>query len=202
MRFAFLGFIIMFSLVVHAQEADCETETEKELKPMIAVAAVAVDATEEPACPNPKKLRGLCMYVGSKEKDTQMNSRKYVWGYQRRLFEAACVDINKDSDAVIASKVQKAWNENEAMLKCKSTQFDITDGSILKYAVNMKFEEFLIDAVRWNIELNKVDQADGATVLDYIKMQIERNKGLPSEPYLKSYYDMLKKAGAKHKSEL
>lgn len=199
MRFAVLGFFIMSSLVVHAQEADCETQTEKELKPMIEVAAVA---EEETICPNPKKLRGLCMYVGSKEKDTQMQSRRYVWGYQRRLFEASCVDIKKDSEEMIAKKVQKAWNENEAMLKCKSTQFDITNGSILKYAVNMKFEEFLIDAVNWKVDLNKVDEADGATVLDYVKMQIERNKGLPSEPYLKSYYDMLKKAGAKHKSEL
>lgn len=199
MRFAFLLMLSSLFAVVNAQEADCDTTTETKLKPMIAVAKAAADETN---CPNPKKLRGLCMYVGSKEKDTQMNSERYVWGYQRRLFEAACVDIKKDDEATIAKKVQKAWHENESMLKCKSTQFDLTDGSIMKYAVNMKFEEFLIDMVNWKINLNTVDAVDNGTVLDYIKMQIERNKGNSSEPYLKSYYEMLKKAGAKHKSEL
>lgn len=66
----------------------------------------------------------------------------------------------------------------------------------------MKFEEFLIDMVSWKVNLNKLDEADNMTPLDYIKMQIERNKGNSSEPYLKSYYNMFQKAGAKHKAAL
>lgn len=150
---------------------------------------------------NVKRLRGLCMYVGSKEKIPGRDGR-YVWGYQRQIFEAAKVDTLTDNADMIASKVSRMWAKYEPFLECKSTQFDITNGSIIKYAVNMKFEEFLIDMVSWKVNLNKVDDADNMTVLDYIQMQIGRNKGLPSEPYLKSYYDMLKKAGGKHKSEL
>ena len=148
-------------------------------------------------------LRGLCMYVGSKEKvDGGGRDGRYVWGYQKRIFNAARVDTLKDSEAIIAQKVSRMWNKYEDLLTCKSTQFDIVEGSIIKYAVNMKFEEFLIDMVYWKVNLNKVDEADNSTLLDYIQMQIGRNKGLPSEPYLKSYYAMFKKAGAKHKVEL
>jgi hypothetical protein len=148
-----------------------------------------------------KYLRGLCMYVGSKERIPDRNGR-YVWGYQNRIFLAARVDTLKDSEAVIADKISRMWNKYENYLHCKNTQFDIINGSIIKYAVNMKFEEFLIDMVSWKVNLNKVDEADDMTVLDYIQMQIGRNKGLPSEPYLKMYYNMFKKAGAKHKVEL
>ena len=54
----------------------------------------------------------------------------------------------------------------------------------------------------WKVNLNKVDKTDGRTVLDYIKDQIERNKGLATEPVLQGYYNQLKKAGAKHRVEL
>ena len=148
-----------------------------------------------------RRMRGLCMYIGSKEKIEGRDGR-YVWGYQREIFKAAGVDTLKDDEAMIAKKVSAMWNNNDELFACASTQFDVTYGSIIKYAINMKFEEFLIDMVQWKVNLNKVDDADNMTIMDYLQMQIERDKGLPSEPYLKSYYAMFKKAGAKHKVEL
>ena len=148
-----------------------------------------------------KRMRGLCMYVGSKEKIEGRDGR-YVWGYQREIFKAAGVDTLKDDEAMIAKKVSTMWNNNDELFACASTQFDVTYGSIIKYAINMKFEEFLIDMVQWKVNLNKVDDADNMTIMDYLQLQLEREKGLPSEPYLKSYYAMFKKAGAKHRVEL
>jgi hypothetical protein len=148
-----------------------------------------------------KLLRGLCMYVGSKEK-VEGRDGKYVWGYQMKILHAAKVDTLKDNEAVIAQKISRMWNKYDDLLVCAGTQFDITYGSIIKYAVNMKFEEFLIDMVSWKVNLNKVDEVDNMTPLDYIQKQMERSKGISSWPYLKSYYDMFRKAGAKHKAEL
>ncbi len=162
----------------------------------------AQENQETEKCPHAKKIRSLCMYIGSQAKDNEMNSERYVWGYQRRIFEAACVDIHKDNEEEIARKVSEVWNANEHLLECSSPQFDISKGNILKYAVGMKFEAFLIDAAYWGVNLNKIDAADNATVMDYIAMQLERNKGLPTEPLLKRYYDMFKRFGAKHRVEL
>lgn len=162
---------------------------------------VAAAAQEETVCPNPKKLRGLCMFVDSKEQDPNPQGR-FVFKYQRKLLEAACVDVKKDSEEEIGKKISKVMQENEKTLICNNLKFDVANGNIIKFAVNLKFDEFLIDMAQWKVNMNKVDETDGRTVLDYVQVQLERNKGLPQEPVLKRYYDMLKKAGAKHKNEL
>ncbi|MBW8359257.1 MAG: hypothetical protein K0M63_05555 [Weeksellaceae bacterium] len=167
----------------------------------ISASAVFAQTTETTPCPNPKKLRGLCMFVDSAEKDPNPQGR-FVWKYQRKFLEAACVDVKKDSEEEIGKKISKVWAENERTLICNNTKFDVTNGNLIKFAVNLKFDEFILDMAQWKVNFNKVDETDGRTVLDYVQSQIERNKGLPAEPTLKRYYDMLKKAGAKHKSEL
>ncbi len=198
MRSAIVTVLILSSFAVSAQDADCDDKSLQGIKPVMAVAKAA---EEETVCPNPKKLRGLCMFVDSKEKDPNPQGR-FVWKYQRKLLEAACIDVKKDSEEDIGKKIAKVWQENESTLICNNTKFDVANGNIIKFAVNLKFDEFLIDVTQWKVNLNKVDASDGRTVLDYVQMQIEENKGLASEPVLKKYYEMLKKAGAKHKKEL
>lgn len=116
--------------------------------------------------------------------------------------EGACVDLGNDSKATIQSKISTFWNANEDKLKCNSTQFDVPNGNIIKFAVSMKFDEFLTDAVDWNVNLNEVDRTDGMTVLDYIKSHMDRSKGSHNEKVLQIYYNQLRAAGAKHKAEL
>ena len=141
------------------------------------------------------------MLIDSKEKDPNPQGH-FVYKYQRKFLEAACVDVNKDSEAVIAQKISKVWKENESTLICNNTKFDVGNGNIIKFAVNLKFDSFITDMTYWKVNLNKVDETDGRTVLDYIKDQIESNKGLVSEHVLQGYYNQLKKAGAKHRVEL
>ena len=199
MKLAFSTSIFVLLSAFYAIDANCQAANTSPLKP---INKVATPAPELPSvCPNPKKLRGLCMFVDSKEKDPSPQGR-FVWKYQRKLLEAACADPAKDSEEVIGRKISKMWKDNEAILICNNTKFDVANGSILKFAVNLKFDEFLIDATHWKVNLNKVDEMDGRTLQDYLRAQIERNKGLPAEPTLKQYYIMLRKAGAKHKSEL
>jgi hypothetical protein len=198
MRSAIITLFLFTTFAVNAREADCEDKTINALKPVMAVATVA---QEETLCPNPKKLRGLCMFVSSKEEDPNPQGR-FVWKYQRKLLEAACIDVKKDNEEEIGKKIAKVWKDNEATLICNNTKFDVANGNIIKFAVNLKFDEFLIDVTKWKVNLNKVDETDGRTVLDYVQSQIDANKGLATEPVLKKYYQMLKDAGAKHKWEL
>ena len=166
--------------------------------------STAFAQTAEPEtspCPNPKKLRGLCNYVGDLTKDSEPQGR-YEYSYQRRILEAACVDINKDSEEEISRKIAKVWKENEDTLICNNTQFDVGNGSIIKYGVISGFDHFVFDMAQWKVNLNKVDESDGRTVLDYVKYHLERAKGTTSERKLKLYYSSLKRAGAKHRSEL
>ena len=96
------------------------------------------------------------------------------------------------------------WNvyEQTNLAVCNNTQFDVTDGSILKYAVTTYFDDFIDDIIRWKINLNKVHASDNRTLLDYIQYQMEHNKGNALENKFRYYYNKLKAAGAKHRSEL
>ncbi len=113
MRSAIITFVILSSFAVNAQDADCEDKTIQQIKPVMAVAKAA---EEETVCPNPKKLRGLCMYVDSKEKDPNPQGR-FVWKYQRKLLEAACIDVKKDSEEEIGKKIAKVWQRSRRAIR-------------------------------------------------------------------------------------
>lgn len=202
MKWTLLAFFLFSSLAFAQTAEDCEDDTTKEILPMMdAVAVVAVEQPAAPSCPNPKKLENICMTLPARTMDPKPKG-DYVYMYQRKLLDAACVDVEKDSEEKINEKVQQMWTASADILKCESIQFDVTGGNILKYAVSTKFDEFLDDAIYWKVNLNKVDASDQRTVLDYVKYQIEKNKGSNIESKLQHYYKILKDAGAKHKSEL
>lgn len=194
-----LATLFLFSSFAFAEKAeDCEDETTKDLKPVMAVVA---KVAEGPSCPNPNSLKNICIFVDSRTKDPKPQG-DYIYTYQRKILEAACADPEKDSEEKIAEKVQAAWLAGQDNLKCKSIQFDASGGNILKYAVSSKFDLFLEDAIYWKVNLNRIDEVDQRTVLDYIQIQIEKHKGTNIVSKLQHYYKILREAGAKHKSEL
>ena len=148
------------------------------------------------------KFESLCADVGMRIPDKD-KSGPYEYRYQRQVYEAACVDLETDSEAEIARKVSTVWNANEDWLYCSSNQFNVPNGSILKYAVSRTFTAFLDDAIEiWQVNLNKVDASDGRTLLDYVASEQEKRKGTGIEKTLQQYYDKLRRYGAKHRAEL
>lgn len=193
MKSFIISILLLASFGVLAEES-CEHEASP-LTPILEVAK----AVEEQGCPNSKQLPSLCPAIGDREKD---HKKEFDYHYQRIIHESACV-LKSDSEEVAQAKIQKMWNQFQDKLTCTNFSFKVQDGSILKYAVSRNFDDLLIDAALvWKVDLNKVDSFDNKTVLDYIKSEIEKYKGLPIEKELQSYYELLKSAGAKHKSEL
>ncbi len=191
--------LMLFSAPLFAQTADdCDDPTTKQLKPVMEVAAAAAEST---ACPNPNKLENICMNISNRTKDPNPKG-DYSYMYQRKIYDAACVNLSKDSDEIASQKIQEMWARASDQLKCESLQFDVPAGNVLKFAVSKKFNEFLEDAIYWKVDLNRIDHSDQRTVLDYIQYQIDKNKGTTVEVTLKHYYKILKEAGAKHKAEL
>jgi len=142
------------------------------------------------------------MFVGSRTEDPNPLSKRYTYMYQRRIFEAAGVDVNKDSEDEIARKVSGVWELYEDKAICNNLAFDVKDGSVLKYGVATKFDAFIYDIIKWKINLNKVDASDNRTLLDYIQFQIWRTEGTSIERKLQGYMKQLRAAGAKFRSEL
>jgi hypothetical protein len=195
-----LVLLVSSTLQASAQSAsDCEAGA-GETKLM---AAVRKSASDSPAstCPNPKKIKNMCLFVSERSIDREPVGR-FRYLYKRKILEAACVDIGKDDEQVVAQKVQKAWKTFENELICNSVRFDIINGSIIKFAVSQNFYDFLMDVAEWKVDMNKVDANDGGTVLDYIQTKINTVPSSDLKLRLKGYYDLLRKAGAKHRAEL
>ena len=152
-------------------------------------------------CPYRPDISDLCTDVGQCLPDKDKIS-DYIYAYERVIYESSCVNLSTDSEDEIKMKVQDMWVKYAGEFICTSPQFNVPKGNIIKLAVRKGFTDFIKDVVYWGVDLNIVDKSDNRTVLDYLRDELKANKGNPTEPQLKSYYDLLRKAGAKHKSEL
>lgn len=166
----------------------------------VALAWLAAPGAAAQSCPNPAKLKNICMAVSERilEKNPALPQK---YRYRTQILDAACVEPG-DSPAAMRAKVDAMWRQNQARLICNSLQFDMQNGSIIKYAINSYFETFLDDAIDLGVPLDLVDASDGKTVLDYLQDKIERNRANQTSKTFQAYYDRLRKAGAKHRSEL
>lgn len=159
-------------------------------------------AAEKKKCPDPSKLQHICSMVdlGIYDKDPES---PYLYAYQRIFHEAACVDPEKDSEAEVRARIQKLWRENSDKLLCDTARLNVANGNILKFAAHRGLGQFIIDAAeKWQVDLNIIDKSDGRTVLDYIRDEIAITATPHFQAKLQSYYDTLRKAGAKHSAEL
>lgn len=149
------------------------------------------------------KMRNFCLLISNRPKDNHPGCG-YKYLYQHRLFEAARIDTANDSKEVIGKKIAAMWAvcDQLDLLLCSSTQFDVTKGNLLKWAVSYQFDDFIVDLFKWKVQLNKIDESDNRTLLDYIQYHVTKNKDNAMGPVYQDYYDRFRAAGARHKWEL
>jgi hypothetical protein len=174
--------------------------------PAAASAPAASPVVWPAGCPDLERLTNICTNLSGFTKDPAPRG-EYSYMYQRKIYDAACVDLQQDSEALMKRKIQEMWRIDEARgdrskLKCENLQFDVIDGNILKFAVRKRFQEFLEDAEYWGVNLNRVDASDQRTVLDYLKDELDRTSHPSTRSTLQVYYNTLRRAGAKHRAEL
>lgn len=92
--------------------------------------------------------------------------------------------------------------EEKGLLVCNNLQFDVANGRLLKFAASSLFEPFIYFAADLKLGLTRVDETDGRTILDYLKDRSQRAGDSVVARHCQVYYDVLRKAGAKHRSEL
>ena len=194
-----VSFALMLSLVWQAPLVAAEG------KPAAASAPAASPVVWPAGCPDLEKIGNICLNLTNFTKDPAPRG-EYSYMYQRKIYDAACVDLQKDSEALMKRKIQEMWRIDERQprprMTCNNLQFDVAAGNILKFAVSTRFQEFLEDAEYWGVNLNRVDASDQRTVLDYLKDELDRPTNPINRSTLQVYYNTLRRAGAKHRSEL
>jgi hypothetical protein len=153
-------------------------------------------------CDDPRKLRVLCNMVLNKS-DAPVPMGRYHFRFQTLLFNMSCADPERDSHAELISKVKSVWDYyDEEYLKCNNLQFDVKNGMVSKFAVNTNFDQYVLFMAEFGLDLTRIDKADDRTVLDYIVYQRGKVVAEGTKKNLDIYYDVLRKAGAKHSYEV
>lgn len=153
------------------------------------------------ACADASKLEKICLAITDKTAAPDESPLQYR--YEEKLYAAACADPKRDSPAVVAKKIRFMWGKLTPNLRCARVDFDVSNGSILKYAVRMKAFDLIDQAAKtWQVDLNVVDSSDRRTLLDYVQKEMDRNRGTSLEDVLRNYYELLRGHGARHLSEL
>lgn len=151
---------------------------------------------DDPDCPKARPLRGICNHVIDPKDDNGEQS------HLKKLKDAACVRPS-DSPEVEGIKIRAMWNMYEDKLICDSIAFSVIGGNIIKatlHVLNAKFMDKLI--YDWKVNLNRIDSADGRTVMDYLKDELDKNPPTYTKKFYEGYYRVLKNKGAKHRAEL
>jgi hypothetical protein len=200
-RIVLLGLILNSTLLLaKIDNSNCNSANQLE-KQVDALMHVTSSLQNDGACANPEKLKGVCDHLSEKTPANEDSQLEYV--YEEKIYEASCVKMT-DSDEVVAKKIQYMWSKLEGeYLKCNSANFSVQKGSLVKYAINLRNYHFLTNSIEnWKINLNYIDPSDNKTPLDFLRDEMKRLKGTEESKFLEHYYSLMRKNGAKHRSEL
>jgi hypothetical protein len=151
-------------------------------------------------CPSNRGIEPICNLVVTSIRDRNSPSGRLL--YQSQILSASCV-LDSDTDDVRKAKVREFWDKFGQNVLCSSNNFVDGGGNLIKYAIFNTNSVFIDDIThRWQIDLNKVDDSDGKTALDFLDDEMRRFNGTPIWNTLNTYYRKLRAAGAKHAREL
>lgn len=99
--------------------------------------------------------------------------------------------------------MQRWWSRYQHLLNCNQLGSSVKNGNILRLALEKGANEFINDATRrWRLDLNAVDQHDGATALDYVDRELSKSRGTTSEAIWQRHKNLLIQHGAKPARDL
>lgn len=158
-------------------------------------------------CPEPTvvQFRSVCSDIENKTKDVDEKS-DFMYRYESSLWTMSCARPGTDSFDTARKKIALMWGAHYDQFKCVTIGLD--SGDLLKYAVKKDFTEFILDVAKnYKLNINRIDRADGTTVLDYVQAEIAKarqsDKSADYIRHLESVYKQLRnELGARHRTEL
>jgi hypothetical protein len=146
------------------------------------------------------KLHGICDYVYSRDRASTGSGYRYT--FQRMLADATRAKPGDDVETR-RTRLRYLWLDNQPVFGCTASNFDISNGNLLKYSISSRSYEFLNYAIEdWQLELNFIDPADHRTVLDYVEREAKANAGNSDSATIDEYFSALQQAGAKRCVEM
>ena len=151
----------------------------KSILAIFILASTTAYSQQQAPCPNVEKLDMFCSSVGGLNLTMKVGRISTITSVSctRRHASTCMIRSRRES-----RKISDMWSrfENHPHLDLQQPAIDIVNGSVIKYAVSRGIDPFIRDAIRYKLNLNKVDAAppgDGRTLLDYVQVELEREQG-------------------------
>ena len=158
-------------------------------------------------CPEPTldQIMGVCNAIYDKKEASISSGLSYE--FQEYLWQMSCADSKIDSVESAKIKIKMMWEKDKENFRCyKYPNVTVTDGNILKFAMDTNFSTFVINAVRkYDLNMNFRDPKDGKTIMDFLqdRMSTFKKGNFPDQlEEFERVYKILKENGAKHSWEL
>ena len=146
------------------------------------------------------KMVRLCMQTEERTPASGPTLKGVQDAFEDSLLKAAGVDPTLDNEVAVRRKMQAFWSKYGDLLECNESFVGYR--SILKHAVRHGSTNFVYRAIDdWQLPaeaFNKIDPADGRTLLDYVESFANAAHGSD----LTFLYRKLRKAGAMTHDEL
>lgn len=153
--------------------------------------------------PRALNMADLCASVESQTLELEPRHPLVMHQYETMLFDAGGV-LPQDDEATVARKMRALFAARMPEMLCHPVNFYPQDGNILKLAVARQSMPFIDEVVTlWKVNLNQIDKADNATVLDYIaRKRAEAGSNRRLVEVYQQFYDRFRAAGARLRSEV
>ena len=156
-----------------------------------------------PIAPNKFEAKSLGDSLSAKEKPTGKNAENFDWAFETRILDMAGIvfeDVHTDSSMKILNNF---WNKYKTRFTFRSSEFNVENGNILKYAIVLNNTPFLETIVStYQLDINFIDPKDNKNVIDYVNDELEvatktQGSNHPRVKVLKEYRELLEDLGGK-----
>ena len=160
---------VILSATAYAGPTTLDCQSSGSLDENLKLISEAVDN-----CPDPsdEDILKLCKQVAHMRMIEDEDGLEY-YAYHDTLESISCAK-GKPADE-ISHKVKVMWSKNGKRIKCNLVGYDLPDHNIVKYAVSMPFNTFLIDLIdTYKVDLNLKDPKDNKTPLEFCRNHAEK----------------------------
>jgi hypothetical protein len=142
-------------------------------------------------------IKYLAYAVAANEYD-----REYRWMHRAILYKAAGVDLRRDTGKLLSQRMQLFWQQHSRDTVSQAWEEPVLLHQLLRHAIANENGVLLLDAIRWGIDINRVDTATRQTLLNFLEEEYRnyRKQGEPS--WLREYKQILVMAGGKYFAEV
>ena len=140
--------------------------------------------------PNSSFYKGICADVALRILVPASEKEYYEYYYEKRIFEASCIDVRVDDDETIKGKLKVFWNKFHSKCKCDSLDFNLSNSNFLKYALSQKMPDVIETFVPiYGLDITFIDPADGKTLQQYVENTLSEKIIIqgPNHPFVKMY---------------